>query len=252
MHPTERQTKILKTVMERGQCGIGDLANALTVSRETIRRDVKPLADEGLVVKVHGAIMVPERLREPPFERRMRANMDGKMRIAERCAAMVRDGESLMLDTGSTTCYVARALVRHRNLTVVTNSAEIAGLLATRNGNRLYMAGGELRGDDGAALGAPAIHFIEQFQVQHAVLSIGAIDKDDGLMDAHLAEAEYSRTVIRQARHRIVVSDHTKFGARGFVKVCGFDEIDTLITDSEPPMGIAKRLAEAGVIVEIA
>ncbi|MCP4329352.1 MAG: DeoR/GlpR transcriptional regulator [Alphaproteobacteria bacterium] len=252
MHPTERQSQILNSVMARGQCGIGDLAAQMTVSQETIRRDVRALASQGFVVKVHGAIMVPERLREPPFERRMRANMEAKMRIAARCAQLIGDGESLMMDTGSTTCYVAKALHEHSNLTVVTNSVEIACALAKRNGNRVYMAGGELRGDDGAALGAAAVEFIRQFQVRYAILSIGAIDKDNGLMDAHLAEAEYSRTVIGQAESAIVVSDHSKFGATGFVKVCAFDAVDTLITDQDPSPAFVRRLAESGVTLDIA
>ncbi len=252
MHPTERQSLILKAVMQRGSCAIGELAEELTVSKETIRRDVKPLASQGLVVKVHGAIMVPERLREPPFERRMRDNMEEKLRIAAHCARMIEDGDSLMLDTGSTTCYVARALRERSNLTVVTNSAEIARTLATRNGNRVYMAGGELRGDDGAALGAAAVAFVQQFAVRYAVLSIGAIDRSTGLMDAHLAEAEFSRTVMDRAEHVVVVADHTKFGRKGFVRVCGLDRIDTLITDAPPPAAFARALAEAGVTVEIA
>ncbi len=252
MHPTERQSHILRTVLERGKRGIGDLAAELEVSRETIRRDVRPLASQGLVVKLHGAIVAPERLREPPFERRLRAMMEEKLRIAARCAAIIEDGDSLILDTGSTTCYVAQALREHSNLTVVTNSAEIARTLATRNGNRVYMAGGELRGDDGAALGAAAVDFVRQFQVQYGILSIGAIDGAKGLMDAHLLEAEFSRMVIGQAEHVIVVSDHSKFGNRGFVKVCDLEAIDTLITDRQPPPAFLRQLNNADVAVEIA
>lgn len=252
MHPSERQAQILRSVTQRGSIGIGELADELTVSKETVRRDVKPLVSQGLVVKLHGAISVPERLREPPFERRMRANMEEKLRIAARCAAMIEDGDSLMLDTGSTTCYVAQALRERSKLTIVTNSAEIARTLATRNGNRVYMAGGELRGDDGAALGAAAVAFVQQFQVQHAILSISAIDKENGLMDAHLAEAEFSRMVIRQAERTIVAADHTKFGRRGFVRVCDLENIATLVTDTEPPAPFGSQLAAAGVAVEIA
>jgi DeoR family glycerol-3-phosphate regulon repressor len=252
MHPTSRRSHILQAVTRRGTCGIGELAAELTVSEETIRRDVRPLAAEGLVVKLHGAIMAPERLREPPFERRMRDNMAEKLRIAARAAEIIKDGDSLMIDTGSTTCYVAQALREHANLMVVTNSAEIARTLATRNGNRVYFAGGELRGDDGAALGAAAVEFVRQFQAQYAVLSIGAIDKDRGFMDAHLAEAEFSRMVLSQVERKIVVADHSKFGRKGFVKVCDLNGIDTLITDSPPPAYFARYLANAGVSVQIA
>ena len=107
-----------------------------------------------------------------------------------------------------------------------------------------------LRGDDGAALGSSAVDFARQFQVQYGILSIGAIDGDRGLMDAHLQEAEFSRMVIRQAEQVIVASDHSKFGQRGFVKVCDLTAIDTLITDRPPPPAFLRQLAD--VAVEIA
>jgi len=252
MHPTRRQSEVLKAVMLRGSCGIRELAVEFAVSDETIRRDVKSLVAEGLVVKVHGAVLVPERLREPPFQRRMHAMREEKQRIALAAARTIRDGQSLMVDTGSTTCYVAQALREHSNLTLVTNSAEIARTLATRNGNRVYMAGGELRGDDGAALGSSAVAFVRQFQVQTAILSIGGIDHREGLMDAHLEEAEFSRTVIAQAERTLVVADHTKFGRKGFVKVCEWEAIDELVTDRVVPAPFANQLARAGVAVQTA
>ena len=93
---------------------------------------------------------------------------------------------------------------------------------------------------------------MQQFEVKFAILSIGAIHPNNGLMDAHLVEAEFSRTVMAQAEHTIVVADRSKFGCRGFVKVCAPDLIDTLITDCAPPPPFPERLKEAGVAVEIA
>lgn len=247
IHPTKRQSEILKSVRLYGTCTVGKLAEDLNVSDETIRRDVRSLVEEGLVLKVHGAIVAPDHLREDPFQLRLQENRDEKLRIASRAAEMVSQGESLMLDTGSTTTYVAHSLMSHRNLFAITNSVEVARSLAAQNGNRVYMAGGELRADDGAAFGETATDFVSQFQVSKAFLSIAAISAENGFMDNELWEAEYSRTVIQQANQVIMVADHTKFDRRALVQVCGFKDVDTLITTRTPPPAVAENLEAAGV-----
>lgn len=245
-----RQATILKAVGQQGACSVSELAARLAVSDETIRRDVKAMAHKGLVERVHGGVVLPHMLREPGFQKRMARNAAEKQRIARLAAAQIRHGDSVMLDTGSTTAYVAQALAEHSDLLVVTNCTEIATRLAGRN--RVYLAGGEVRADDGAVFGAPAIHFVEQFRTRHAVLSIGAVDPVHGLMDFHLQEAEFSRALMRRAERAVVVTDHTKFGAHAPVRVCGFEEIDLLVTDRAPPPDLARRLAEAGVELMVA
>ena len=173
---SKRHAEILRLLGEEGTITIADLASKLEVSLETVRRDVKPLTRDGAVLKMHGAIGLPSFAGEAPFEKRMRENADAKRAIARNVAATIRDGESVMLDTGTTTSFLARELLGHRRLTVVTNSSDIARTLATVNGNKVYMAGGELRSDSGAAFGVSAIEFIGRFSVTHAVISTGAID----------------------------------------------------------------------------
>lgn len=238
-----RQATILKALDQQGACKVNELAARLAVSDETIRRDVKAMARKGLVERVHGGVMLPQTLSEPAFHKRMGRNADEKRRVAHLAARQIRNGDSVMLDTGSTTAYVARALAEHSDLLVVTNCTEIAMRLAGRN--RVYLAGGELRADDGAVFGAAAIRFVEQFRTRFAVLSIGAVDPADGLMDFHLQEAEFSRALMRRAERTLVVTDHTKFGGRAPVRVCGFEEIDLLITDRAPPPELAQRIADA-------
>jgi DeoR family glycerol-3-phosphate regulon repressor len=233
MHRSARQATIMKALTRHGACSVSDLARQLAVSDETIRRDVRAMADKGLVEKVHGGAVLPQLLREPAFRKRMERNASEKERIARLAAAQIRNGDSVMLDTGSTTAYVARALADHSDLLIVTNCTEIAGRLAARN--RVYLAGGELRADDGAVFGESANRFVEQFRARYAMLSIGAIDLD-GLMDFYLQEAEFSRAVM----------------ARADLKVCGFDEVDQLITDRAPPPKLAERLGKAGTTVSVA
>lgn len=247
MHRSARQAAILKSLETKGICTVVDLAGQLRVSDETIRRDIKVMANKGLVERVHGGVLLPDLFREPDFQKRMNRNAREKQAIAALAAAGVSNGESLMLDTGSTTAYVARALGRHSDLMVVTNCSEIAASLSSGKRNSVYLAGGEYRNDDGAVLGAAAIAFVRQFRVRTAILSIAAINLEDGLMDYHLSEAEFSRAVIEAATRVVVVADHSKFDAQAPVKVCGFREIDCLITDRPPPDRYAERLAAAGV-----
>lgn len=245
MPPSKRQREILRVLEHEGSVALSVLARKLDVSLETIRRDIKPLADSGSLIKLHGAVGLVSTIGEAPFERRMRENSEAKRAIAAAVAATIRDGESIMLDTGTTTSFLARELIGHRRLTVVTNSSDIARTLATLNDNKVYMAGGELRSDNGAAFGSTAIDFISRFSVTHAIISTGAVNAH-GMMDYDLEEAEFARTVLMRGRRRLVVTDHSKFGRDGLVRVCGFEVITELATDKRPPAEIAQAIDDAG------
>jgi len=201
---------------------------------------------------MHGAISLPSMTGEAPFEKRMRENSEAKKAIAMAMAATVRDGDSIMLDTGTTTSFLARELLGHRRLTVITNSSDIARTLSTINDNRVYMAGGELRSDNGAAFGVSAIEFVSRFSVTHSVISTGAVDAASGIMDFDLEEAEFARTVISRGRRSVAITDHSKFGRQGLVKVCDFSDLTEIITDETPPDDIANALTSASVRLTLA
>jgi DeoR family transcriptional regulator, glycerol-3-phosphate regulon repressor len=249
MNPSPRHAQILNLLKEEGTIGVAALASRLGVSLETVRRDIKPLAERGEIVRMHGAIGLPSVVGEAPFERRMRENRPAKEAIARLAASTIRDGESVMLDTGTTTSFLARALLGHRRLIVVTNSSDIARTLATVNGNKVYMAGGELRSDSGAALGFSAIEFVNRFSVDHAIISAGAINPDSGVMDYELAEAQFGSAVLRRGNRRLVVTDASKFGQKGLVQVCPFTEVHELLVDRDPPRELKAALELADVKV---
>lgn len=249
---TSRQRAILAAATKAGEARILDLARDLAVSPETIRRDIRSLVAAGALSKRHGVVTPLAASAEAPFERRMRENATEKRAIARHVAAMIPDGASVMMDTGTTTSMLARELLGKRNLTVITNSSDVARTLAIVNGNKVCMAGGELNGDNGAAFGGAAIEFIRSFFVDFAVISIAAVDAMHGLMDYRLAEAEFARAVLGQGRKRLVVTDHSKFASTALVGVCGFADIDLMVTDRMPPADIAERLAAASVALEIA
>ena len=251
MIAAQRQAEILRLLSAEGSIGITDLADRLGVSLETVRRDVKPLVARGAVARMHGAIMLPSTGREAPFDRRMRENAEAKRAIARKAAEAISDGDSVMFDTGTTTSFVARELLDHRRLTVVTNSSDIARLLATVNGNTVHMAGGALCSDSGAALGLSAIEFVSRFWVDHAVISAGAVHPERGIMDYRLEEAEFARAMLKRAARRVLVCDRSKFDRPGLVQVCRWEDIDELVTERIPPAEAAAALDAAGVRVAL-
>jgi DeoR family transcriptional regulator, glycerol-3-phosphate regulon repressor len=244
-----RHTEILRLLRQNGTMAVADLAAFLSVSEETIRRDAVPLEQRGDITKMHGALSVPQHFGEAPFEKRMREQAPGKLAIARAAVELVKDGDSLIIDTGSTTHFFARA---KRNLTVITNSTEIARTLASVRGNTIYLAGGEMQADDGAAYGPTAVDFISRFKVQHAFLSISALDPVVGAMDATLNEAEYGAMAISRAAHRVILADATKFGTAALVKVCDYKDIHTLVTDQPPSDTFKSVLGNAGTKLVIA
>lgn len=251
MLSTQRQAEILRLVREQRTCTITALAARFEVSDETIRRNIKPLIEQGLLLKVHGGIMLPERLDEPPFERRMAASLAGKRAIGARIADLVSDGDSLILDGGSTCVHIARALAARSRLTVVTNSIEVARLLAPHNGNRVFIAGGEVRADDAAAVGDSVQAFLRQFHVRYAIVSVTAIDMRGHFMDALPADVAFSLAAFAQAERRVVAADHAKFGHSALLHAFGADCVDVLVTDEVPVPALGQLLTAAGVEVVV-
>ncbi|MGH8780305.1 DeoR/GlpR family DNA-binding transcription regulator [Paraburkholderia sp.] len=249
MFTTPRQTEIMRIVRAKQTCTVAELAQLFAVSDETVRRTVKPLIADGLLVKVHGGVMLPDRLDEPPFQRRLLEQRDAKQIVAARVGELVRDGDSLILDSGTTCVHIADALCTRSRLTVVTNSVEIARTLAPRNGNRVFVAGGELRADDLSAIGDDVLTFIRRFHVRFAVVSVTAIDSDGRFMDAQPSDVAYSLAAFAQAERRVVAADHAKFGHSALVHAFGPTDIDLLVTDEAPPPAIARAFTEAGLEV---
>lgn len=248
---SKRHGRILEILDSEGTVTIATLAHRLDVSTETVRRDLRPLAARGEVVRMHGAVGLATAASEAPFQRRMSENALAKQRIARAAAALVRNGDSLLLDTGTTTSFLARALHGHERLDIVTNSTDAARILAGHGGNRVFLVGGRMNGDSGAVLGAEAIAAVSGFRAEHAIISAGAI-APRGIMDFDPDEAAFARALLGCGRRRTVVSDANKFGSEALVVVCALAGIDRLVTDAAPPSDLAEALDEAQVEVTVA
>jgi DeoR family glycerol-3-phosphate regulon repressor len=187
-----------------------------------------------------------------PFEERLVENVDAKRRIARAAARLFEDNDTLMIDTGSTTEALAAELPSRR-LMVITNSVGVARRLhRERTLSRIYLLGGEYRGETGEMLGSVTLDQIGRYRADHAVLTVGAIDAADGFMDFDVEEAMVARAMIRQAERVTVIADHSKFERVAMAKVCSLNAVARLVTDLPPPAPLAEALRAAGVVVHVA
>lgn len=239
----QREEEILRELEKAGgSCRVRFLADQLNVSNETIRRNIRTLEESNIVRKVHGGVHLVEEIDEAPFQNRFSVHANEKARLGAAVAENISDGDSVFLDIGSTTAYVAMALKKRRNLFVVTNSAFVANTLATQNGNRVFLAGGELRGHDGGAFGAEALDLVGRLNVQFSVFSIGAVNADLGFMLHDLEEANLARVAAANSQVRIVVADKEKFNKRAPISIGSDTCFDVFYTDAPPPEEITRML----------
>jgi DeoR family transcriptional regulator, glycerol-3-phosphate regulon repressor len=248
----DRQSEIVSALKLHGSLSVTEIASLLAVSPETIRRDAAELAGAGDVLKMHGALALPHHMAEASFELRMREAAPAKRSIARAAIQLVRDGDSLVIDTGSTTAIFARELRARRNLTVVTNSTEIARTLADVPGNTILLAGGELDADTGATCGTTAIDFVSRFKVKHCFLTVTALQASYGAFDAKITEAEFAKAAMGAATHRVVLADASKFGAEAFARICPFSDIEVLVTERAPSPEFFATFKEANTRLVIA
>ncbi len=241
----QREEEILRALYRAGgSCRVRFLANELGVTFETIRRNLKTLEERNIVRKVHGGVHLVEEILEPTFESRLDKRVNSKEKLAKAAVENISDGDSIFLDIGTTTAYVAMALKNHSDLFVVTNSVFVASTLSTRNNNKVFMAGGELRPHDGGAFGVEAQDLIRRLNVRFAILSVGAINADTGFMLHDLQEANLANIAIENAQVRVIVADGEKLGKRAPVALQDISRIDLFVTDRQPPRNIQKMLEE--------
>ena len=247
----QRYQYILSQVTKNGALSVADLVRELNVSRETIRRDLNTLAERGLIVTTHGGALSSER-REPDLDVREAANAAAKRAIGECAAQLVPDGASVLLDSGSTTHAVARALTARHRLSVYTNDWRIALVLGRRNENRVTLLGGELSDIEDAAFGLDTIHQLSHYHADFAIVGAGGITPDANLSDYSRMAAEVRAKMIEAGNIVVVVADNSKFGRVTPVRINGFERARYVVTEMQPERGIAKAIAARGPEILIA
>lgn len=232
----ERRKQVLDLVSRRGFVTLADLAQEVQVSDSTLRRDLDHWFRLGQIKRIHGgAMFTGESAALPPLEARSTSQTSEKRMIAQAAAARIRNGDTVLLDGGTTTLEVARFLVG-RPLQIVTNSLPIANLFASSRETDLVLLGGYVYPSTGVSLGPMTVRMMENIHVHQCILSVGGITAK-GLFNSNLLLVETERRMMRCADEVVVVADHTKVGRQALAFLCKLAAIDTLIVDSNltPP-----------------
>lgn len=244
-----RQKDILELARKDGKVTVDGLADLYDVTVQTIRRDLSELADSGRLERVHGGAVVPSGVVNIVYDERRRLNEDGKEAIAIACAAAIPDGASVFMNIGTSTEAVARKLLDHENLLVVTNNLNIANILAVNKSSEIILTGGVLRRADGGLVGGLTAEMIQQFKFDFSVLGCSAIDEDGDLLDFDGQEILVSRSAIQRSRKVMVVADHHKFQRKAPLAICSLRDVNMLFTDGELPNDLASDCAKWGTEV---
>ena len=253
MNPNPRQLTLLSVVQAQGSVTVEHLADQLGVTLQTVRRDVQRLADNGLLTRFHGGVRAPgSTVDNIAHQQRENLNTAGKLRIARAVAAAVPNNCSLMLNIGTTTECIARALVRHLGLRVITNNLNVATTLSANTNCEVIVVGGVVRGRDRGIVGEAAVDFIRQFKVDIAIIGISGIEPDGSLRDFDYREVKVTQTILTHARQIWLAADVSKFNRPAMVEVGKLSQIDRLFTDAPPPDPFPALLRDAQVECELA
>ena len=229
-----------------------ELAKALGVSEETIRRTIKSLSKSGVLERMYGGAHLTGPRDAPAFMRRIAKYPERKRTIAHSVAAHVRDGMTLFLDVGSTTAFVAERLRNHSHLTVVTNSIGVAQVLANHNGNHVHLLGGEMQTDERGTFGFATEQQCRKFACDLAIMSTDALSAKHGFLNSNASEANLATVVAQTSAQVLVALDHHKFDQTA--PHCGLSphNVGMIVTDRAPPPNLAQAIKEWGIEIYLA
>ncbi len=236
-----RQTDILNIAQSEGRVSVDDLAERFNISVQTIRKDLSDLSEAGQLKRVHGGAILPSGVSNIGYEDRRDLSRAAKAQIAKRVATDIPDNASVFLNIGTSTEAVARELLTHRNLMVVTNNMNIAQILGANPDCEVIVAGGTLRRSDGGLTGHQTVQAIEQFKFDYAVIGCSALDLDGDILDFDIQEVAVSRTIIAQSRECFLVADTTKFDRAAPVRIASLKDVTRFYTDAAPAKPVMNK-----------
>jgi DeoR family glycerol-3-phosphate regulon repressor len=240
-----RQNQILAEAARGSRVAVEELAAKFGVTPQTVRKDLNYLSARGLLSRVHGGATAANTVSNVGYEERRHQAFDAKQAIAQVAAKLVPDHSSLIINIGTTTELVARALYNRTDLVVVTNNINVVNILSGSPRKEIRLAGGVVRQSDGAIVGEATVDFINQFKVDTAIIGASALDEDGAVLDFDDREVAVARAIIQNARQTILVAHREKFDKNAPVRICDVGRLDYFVTDQPPPAGFA-RACEAG------
>lgn len=232
----QRQLEVLELIRREGYAAIENLAEHFNVTPQTIRRDINELCDQGLLHRYHGgAGLPPSSVENIAYPARQVLNTEAKQRIGELAAHYIPDHASLFINIGTTTEQVAKALINHKGLRVITNNLNVAWMLCSNPSIDVIIAGGLVRHRDRGITGEATIDFISQFKVDFGVIGISGIESDGSLLDFDYREVRVSQAIMRHSRKILLVADHSKFNRNALVRLGDIADIHAFFTDKAVP-----------------
>ncbi|WLD58646.1 DeoR/GlpR family DNA-binding transcription regulator [Salinispirillum sp. LH 10-3-1] len=234
MGAKERQDSILEWARKELHVEVEEIAQRFGVTPQTIRRDINKLCEQGLLRRRYGGVSLPTNAANSPISDRQIRNITTKQMIAQRIADSIPDDATVSLGVGSTCEQVARALIHHRSLKILTNNLSVASALSSNADIEVIVSGGQYRHNDHDVVGPEVTHFFSSFVTDFGIISTGSMDLENGLMDYDIREAEASRAIIANTRVRLLAADHSKWHLNAYCKVASFKYVDRLYTDAMP------------------
>ncbi len=245
----ERRQYLLDILRKQPGLRVPELAAALDVSEGTVRNDLNALEQQGLLKRVHGGAVLSQQdqFQNNSFLRRYQQNAAAKFAIAREAAALVSDGDSILLDASSTAYYFAQALSARQRLRVMTNGFEVARGLAGNTTNTVILIGGIVNNGASSVTGLLSEHIIEELHIHKAFLSCSGFSLEAGMTEVHLAEAQLKRKVIESSQELFALVDSSKFGKEDLTSFARPEKIRHLFTDQHLSADWADRLRHAGI-----
>lgn len=250
-----RRADILDEINARGEVWVADLSKRFKVSEVTIRNDLAQLEKQKMLIRARGGaikIRFEHIGMDSPLEEKMRQHYPEKQKIGRVAAKLISDGDTIILDSGTTTAEIARNLHHLNDLTVITNALNIATILAENYDFRVFMAGGRLRKRSFSLVGSMTEENISKYYCDKLFLGVDGIDRQHGLSTPNVEEANVNKVMIDIAEKVIIVADSSKFFRRRFASIAPITKIDTLVTDSGISDQDKQMLEQSGIKVIIA
>ena len=243
---TERRRVILEALAEDSSVSVSAIAKRLNVTVVTARADLAALEEEGLLVRTHGGAVPAQ---HPKMMERIQAAKGVKGTIAKAAAAMIEDGDTIIVSAGTTAALIAKYLLGKRGVHIVTNNTLLLSYARTNPQVRVTLIGGEFRPEEEGVVGPMALQSLDQFYVSKAFIGIDGASTKQGFTAHFVESADLVRKMAEQADQSIVLSDSGKFGKPGFVRILPFEGVDALVTDKELTKEFETELTTAGVRV---
>jgi DeoR family transcriptional regulator, glycerol-3-phosphate regulon repressor len=246
-----RQQQILLLARSSGTVGVDELSTHFDVTPQTIRKDLNELCDARHLTRTHGGAMLSSGVENVAYESRRQIAATEKQLIGRRAASLIPNNCSLFINIGTTTEEVARSLVHHEGLLVITNNIHVATILSPVPKIEVIVVGGMVRKADGGIVGETAVDTIKQFKVDHAVMGVSAIDEEGALLDFDYREVRAAQAIISNSRNVILAADSMKFMRSAPVRIGHMADIDVFVTDRAPPETVVELCRHKGVQIEM-